>query len=67
MIFFKTIANLILVAWQKFGLCTPVWDLILPGIRLCQWNVSTFYMIIIMQFLLRLRAEPRIAAEVYSQ
>lgn len=51
----------------KFGLCTPVWDLILPGIRLCQWNVSTFYMIIIMQFLLRLRAEPRIAAEVYSQ
>lgn len=53
------------MAWQKFGLCTPVWDLILPGIRLCQWNVSTFYMIIIMQFLLRLRAEPRIAAEVY--
>lgn len=49
----------------KFGLCTPVWDL--PGIRLCQWNVSTFYMIIIMQFLLHLRAEPRIAAEVYSQ
>lgn len=55
------------MAWEKFGLCTPVWDLILPGIRLCQWNVSTFYMIIIMQFLLRLRAEPRIAAEVYSQ